>query len=307
MISYRLFSVLAGCLLFSHVVPAISGQENTISVSGTSGVRRLPETIRLAVTVQARGKTVEEALSKLQSERDSTLEKIVSLGFDKERVTADDFGIDQQEENKRRQMQMMIAQRMNQGRRKKKASAREPVLVRCQLLAEHPISGTTAEAVLREGCEWAQKVKAANLSPETTAQTPEEAELIEEMHGMNFHSGEPGSGNEPRLIYISNVSEEEARKAYAEAFQHARKQGEILAAAAGVKAGALTRLSAHLAKNPSGANNPYGNYNPHFSVRQMTGSPQSDFDGLKQLEGSATTPEAMTFAFTVDAVFTIEK
>ncbi|MCL2349327.1 MAG: SIMPL domain-containing protein [Planctomycetaceae bacterium] len=321
MILQRCFSVMTTCFAFFIVTMTAWAQYpgflpmnmsgNTalpypaISVSGTSTVKSLPGTIRVIIPIQVKAKTIDEAITSLQAGQKTALEKIQKIGFKKEQVEFDNFGFDQLQENKRRQMEAMISQRMNQPGQKKPEIA-ESVALRCLLIAEWPIVGKTVEEILRESYTLKQKINAADFISKKGTLTPEEEELAEEMESMNDSSGGPESSNDPQLIYIAKISEEEGQKAYTEAFEQARKQGEFLAKAANVKLGTLMQLSAGLTKNQKSLN-PYSrDYQDYdYYVMQMV-SQQFGGDSSKQLECIATAPGLVEFTFIVQAVFLME-
>ena len=280
----------------------------TISATGTSTIKCLPSTIRMIVPILAKGKTIDDALKSLETERKTVFEKVLKIGFVEENLKVENFSFDQSQENKRRQMERMVAQRMGQARMKKTITT-ESVAIRCMLFAEWPMTGNTIEDIFKESHTLKQKVLAANLISKPEGLSPEEEELEEEMGAMpmNYSSGEEESSNEPRFIFVAKISNEEGEKAYAEAFEQAQKQGDILAKAAGYKLGTPKQINGNITKS-QGLSDPYSsryNHDPYLS--QMIQSQHFGNDVVKQFECIATSPDSITFTFIVPVSFGTDK
>ena len=277
-----------------------------ISASGTSSVKRLPETLRVMIALTAKGKTIEEAFANMTSEQKSALEKMEKLGVAKERIRFDNLSIDQSQDDRRQQMQTMIAQRMRQpaGQR---PSLPEEINLRCMLVAERPLTGKTVEEILKESYVLKQKIKEADFTPKKAAMTPEEEELMEEMEGMMSRYGddEPNTDGEPRMLYVANVSEADSQKAYAEAFAEARKQGEFLANAASVKLGPLMQFSGNVVNNQR--NMGYSGYSYSRQDYFLMELLNSQNNAGAKLEILSITPDSMEMTFYAQAVFMMEK
>lgn len=276
----------------------------TISAVGSCSVKQLPEAMQAVITVQGRAKTFDEAFEKLLSEQAATVEKLQKLGVEKERVQFEGLGVDQSQENKRRQMEAMISQRMRQAGQKP-VSVPEVVTLTCKAMVEWPLAGKTPEDLLKESHAIRQKIKEADFTPKATELSLEEEELAEELGGMSFHSGDDEDSDEPRFLYIARIPEDEVRKAYVTAFQHARKQGENLAEATGCKLGVLLKASGTMSKNTA-SQNPYGRHNQDYYLMQMLNSQQYGSDDTRQRECLALTAEPVTFLFGIQAVFVME-
>lgn len=321
MSSRRFFSAatISCFLLLGFVVPAaaqfpVMGSAGggtpgypALSAAGTDTVKRLPGVLRVVITVQGQGGNVDEALVKLNAAKDSATEKLVKLGFDKEKLRTENFSLDQSQANRRQQMERMIAQRVRQPNQAQGAVAiPESVLLRCELHAEQPLAGKTVEELLKETQAVKEKIKAADFSPKPGELSPEEEELAEEMAGMNeYYSDESAPSTDPRYIYIAAVTEEEARDAYRNAFAQAEKQADFLAQAAGVRRGRLMQLSGTLTKGQASAN-PYMRHNEDYYLMQMLNAENFSPEGERQYECFALSPAAMTFTFTVQATFRFE-
>jgi len=276
-----------------------------VIASGTSSVKCLPETMRMMITLQAQGKTIEEALANMDTEQKSALDQIAKLGVAKERVRFDGLNIDPSQDDRRRQMEMMIAQRMRQPAGQKPPTLAETVRLKCMLVAELPLTGKTPEEILKESHTLKQNIKAADFSAKKEAMTPEEEELMEEMEGMMSRYGDDSdSDDEPRILYVANIPEAESQKAYAEAFAQARKNGEFLATAAGVKLGTLMQFSGSVVNNQRSMMGYNYSRQDYYLMELLAGSQNTL--GAKQ-EVLAVTPDPMELVFYVHAVFMMEK
>jgi hypothetical protein len=259
--------------------------------------------------LQTKGKTIDEALTAMKAEQQSALDKLQKIGFAPERITFEDFGVDQAQDNNRRQMEMMVAQRIRQSNPRPAAAAAESVTLKCMVFAESPLTGKTVEDILKESYTLKQKVKAANIITKKTM-TPEEEELEEEMAGMVF-TGEQNFDSEPRLLYAVKLLKEESQKAYAEAFVQAQQQGDFLVAAVGAARGRLLQLSGSV--NSSQRNNlrRYSSQQDYY-LMNLVNDPQSMFDpvmgqmtGTNSMTGLSISPDPIEFVFRVQAAFGI--
>ena len=308
----RLFQATAACLVIFFVTTSVqaqllpdSGADSAspgISVTGTHVVKRLPETFRVIVTLQAKGKTFDEALAILNNEKESALDKFQTLGVDKERIEFGNFGIDQLQENKQRQMEAMVAQRVRIQNQRKSVAA-ESIALKCTVSVDWPLAGTTSEEIFKESHALKQKIKVADFTAKKVALTPEEEEMMEEMAGMIHHIEQPGSDGGPLFIYVSKISDADAQTAYAEAFAEAVKQGEALAKATGfITMGKLTSISGRLDKRQQATNRNYA-YGMDYHIMQMMHGQQLGIDGKDDSECLSANPDPVDFTFIINAVF----
>lgn len=308
---------------YSGVNPVIvnggAAARPVVSVSGTNTVKCLPDTVRLVHTLQSKGKTIDEALSKMKAEQNSIVGKLSEIGFAKERIRFDGLGIDLMQENKRRQLEAMIAQKMR-GPVSKIDSATEaiaePILLKCSLLAEYPLAGKTLEEILKETQPLKQQIKTVDFAPKPEELTPEEEELAEEIEALGRqHSDESTSGNEPRIVYVARMTKEQKTDAFAATFEQVRREAEFLANAAGAKSDALISLSGHLSQSQP-IQQHYDRYQgyPIVYSESMIGAGvfiDEDDEGEadenpQQSEGFSMVPEPIKFIVHIQAAFALE-
>src|SRR5438067_851180 len=194
-------------LLSPGVLPAQSPAAGTVSGTGTAEIRRQPETLRVQFEVQARGKTLREALDKLKARREEVRSALVGLGARKEAVVFGDPGLTGEASARNVQIEQLIHQRnQSLGRPKPKAGAAS--VVTATVRADFPLpAGGEEEAI-----------------------------------GGPGQPGQPAPG-EPVFVYVCKISEEERTKATAEAFAKAKREAERLARAAGAELGGLHHLA----------------------------------------------------------------
>ena len=314
----RFFTTVAICLAFCGTATTVWGQYGyleqsvplitqaqaypSITASGSSSVKCLPEIVQVIVALRAKGKTFEEALTSLEAEQKTALEKLQKLGVASERVRIHDFSVDRDQDAARKQLEMMLARQMRQAGQKTPVLP-ESVALKCMLFIEHPLTSKTAADILKEGYALAQKIKSADLSPKKPM-TPEEEEIAEEMAGMmGFSSNSQDFDSEPRLVYVAHLPDEEYQKAFTEAFVQARQQGEVLAKGANAKLGVLMQLSGSTKKNVGSPLERFYSSNQDQYLMQLMMDQQFTFPLSK---ASSQNPNAIEFLINVNAVFMME-
>jgi uncharacterized protein YggE len=294
----------------AYEMAAMSGGAgaNTISASGTAVVKRLPTTIRVIVPLSVKGKSMEEAMTKLKAERENASAKVQKFKADKKDIKFSSPSPASTQNNRQRQMEMMIAQRMNQNK-KKSAPATESVTLACTMTVEWPLAGKTAEDIILESHALKQKIKAAELTGKKEAEklTPEEEEQAAEMAEMARNQGEdPQAANEPQFLFVAKIAAEDRQKAFSEAFAQAQKNGELLAKAAGIELGSLVGLSGQGRGNQSFADE-YSPYASSIYQRQMRMQQLGEDSEQQTTESVATDPDMVSFTFGISAIFKMGK
>lgn len=291
----------------AYELAAMSGStppQNAISAMGTAVVKRLPTTVRVIVPLSGKGKTMEEAMAKLKTERENASAQVQRFKADKKDIKFSSPSAANAQNSRQRQMEMMIAQRMNQG--KKKTTPVESVTLNCTMTVEWPLAGKTAEDILLETNALKQKIKAAELTGKKDAEklTPEEEEQAAEMAEMARNQGEdPQAANEPQFLFVAKISAEDREKAFAEAFAQAQKNGAMLAKAAGIELGSLVGISGI----GRGAQSYSDEYTPSYYQRQMRMQQMGEGSELQVTESVATDPDSISFSFSVSAQFKMGK
>jgi uncharacterized protein YggE len=222
-----------------------------VSGSGQEVIKRAPELLRMQIELSAKGKTLTEALKKLEARRESALGHLAKIGADRDSVKIGDVRMDASTSDRQRQMEMMVRQRMRQSGQKNKKTAEQPLTVSCSLASEWKLAGKTPEERLIEIHAIQEKAHAADLAGlKSEAKSPEEEELAEELgedmaSTVYFPNGgeDEAKPGEPIFLCVSKISAEDRSQALAAAFAKAREQAEELSKAAGAELGALQSLS----------------------------------------------------------------
>ena len=222
----------------------------TVSGSGHEVIKRPPELLRMQIELSAKGKTLSDALKKLEARRESALGHLAKIGGEKDATKIGDVHMDASTSDRQRQMEMMVRQRMRQAGKKSKKPAEQPLTVSCLLTCEWKLKGRSAEELLVESHAIEEKARAADLAGlKAEEKSPEEEELAEEMGDDNFAVMYGGGGDdemkpgEPIFVYVGKISPEDRTQALAAAFAKARQEAEQLSKAAGAELGPLQSLS----------------------------------------------------------------
>jgi hypothetical protein len=272
----------------------------SVAGNGATVLSRTPKTMRLRIDLSGSAKSTKDALAKLKSLGDSATAKVKELGAEKDSIKLSTPRIADASNDQRRQMEMMVRQRMRASGKKPKAQPEPPVVVSATLTAEWKLAGKDVPALLVEGHDLEEEVKAADLA--ATKQkgedaSEEEQEMTDEMEQFGMREdGQPKPG-QPVFMYVAKVDEAERAKALSGAFEKARIEAEQLAAAAGVKLGPLRGLQSAAA--PSEMENygysRYGNMR-QLMMAQMAGGEESTGSSPTEAVGMHPGEVKMTFA-----------
>jgi uncharacterized protein YggE len=323
MVLRRFFIVTAALLAVCHAANAVQAQftpydmaamnggsagQSTISASGNAVIKRLPSLIRVTVPLSGKGKTVEEALTKLKERREAASDGVQKLKADKKDIKFGNPAVANAQANRQRQMEMLVAQRMGQGKKPKGLQVPESVTVGCTMTVEWPLAAKTAEEMIVEAHALKQKIKAAELTGKKDAEklSPEEEELAAEMAEQARNQGEdPQAAAEPQFLFVARITPEDRQKAFAEAFAKAKKNGEQLAKAAGLELGPLAGLSGQGGGSQNYGEESYGSYGYYqrqLRMQQMSGDAEE-----QTYESVAIDPDSIAFSFGMNAVFKMGK
>jgi uncharacterized protein YggE len=257
---YRGVSVLAIAVGFAHAASA----QSSISVrgQGTATLVRPADHLHLEVQVNARGKDVPEAMSKLKDLETEVQKKLAAIQdgkfvFDASRLDADD----DPQKNYMRMMQAMA----NPNARKKPA-APQGVSAVTTLRCDWELKGSNADEVSLAAYQLQEKVKASNAwKPAGAANDLKAQEEAEEndQSNMQMQMNYPGAAakpGQPVFTFIATFPQEEISKGTAQAFESAKQQASDLAKAAGKSLGELTELDGSRNNVGMSPDNPMAQY-----------------------------------------------
>jgi len=314
--SSQLAALRLSVVLVVAVVPATAraqAHEPTSQVqgTGTATLNRVPEMMRLNVQLSAKGKSPAEALAALKDRRDAVKALLPTLGAAAESIRFDDPQVARGDEQQK--MNEMLMQRM--GRTKRGASPGEapslPTTATATLTADWPLKATDVEQLLAEAFALQEKIKTADVAgaKEAAKLSPEEEELQAEMAQMMGGNQGPAPG-ESLFTFVLKVGAEERAKLTAEAFQKAKADAGLLAAAAGAKLGKLTSLSGNAqGADMSDAYSSYGG-NPYaYQMMQQQAALLSAAQGkgdAAESEAVGMSPAKVKLSVMVQAYFALE-
>jgi hypothetical protein len=147
-----------------------------------------------------------------------------------------------------------------------------------------------------------KKIKAAELSGKQDGKNitaeEEEAEEAAQIGGAQVENA-----SEPQFYFIARITDEQRRKAFAEAFSQAKRNGEELAAAAGIELGPLVGLSGHCNGAKNLGDDSFGVYDSGAYQRLKHMQQLDSGAEQQQNESIATDPGSLEFTISVSALF----
>jgi hypothetical protein len=284
--------------------------DGTVTATGTAVLKRQPELMRVQVEVQAKGKDLKEALTKLKVRRETARSQLAMLKSVPGSIEFGEAAVTVGKTERQRQLELMIMQRLRTGPEKKPAPIKQnlPVIVASTLKVDLPLTAADPDELLLAASELQEQVKALDLGglKELQKMSPEEEEvakgLKEFLHDPATLGGQPG---EPTFLFVSKISEDDRAKIMAEAFDQARQEAARLAKAAGAELGPLTRLHNPMADLTVDQNEVP---NADSLLRKLLGvrtSPTAD-SAPSPNEAVGKQPEKVTYRVTVTASFLLK-
>ncbi len=292
------FATILGLVFVST---AAAEDSRVVTATGKATLKQMPTSMRMTIQFKENGKDITEALKNLKDRRDAATATLVKLGAVKNSIRE---GIPATVGENPQSVQMMaMMQRHNPGAVPKKKKGATKVTLTGSLSAEWELSGDKLEETLKVIQSIKGKIAAAELAGAASKKklTPEEQEEVEEMEMLQQeigNHGEPKFG-EPVYVFTARISEEEATKARAAAFQNAKRQAEQLVASAGRKLGGLRGLQSH---GETGLNDHYQiyGYPPHGA-----GDMIADAEDVDELLVKSPTFGKIPYVVAVQAMFDI--
>ena len=269
--------------------------DSSVTGSGTTEIKKRPETMRMVVDMRIDGKDLKDALGKLKASREKIKGELVKLGAGEGSI---EFGtarvFDASRDDRRATMERAIRAQMARSAGKGDATATapapaKPVTLSVSVKAEWPLAkDADDEQLLLTTTELQTKVRDAKLFVQAKPETPKTEE--EEEAGPAAPGGydpEQVAPGEPTFIFVAKISQEDRAKAAAESFKKAKEDAAATAKAAGVELGALKQVTTQTnaagdVPQDYGYNSYYGGYRGYYGGRSAIAS------------GSDGTPEALS-------------
>jgi Protein of unknown function (DUF541) len=245
----KLFAISGVALTLALGIPrtaaCIDGPPSAaISGQGAFELKKQPDILRIHVDVQAKGKTVKEALTKLQERKQSAQTNLQVLGAIAETIRFGEPMIVTENPNQQRQMMMIMRQRAMMGGKQpdKKPKEPPPIVVTCTLAAEVPLKAASPEDLLITSHELEKRVRTMDLggAKDMKQASAQDEELAQENDDMD--PNETFRRGDPLFLYVRRIAPDEELKAMTTAFQRARTNALKLAKASGSELGALQRV-----------------------------------------------------------------
>jgi uncharacterized protein YggE len=229
---------------------AMQGGRPSLSAAGSAVVRRKPTQMRMYVQLQAKGKTLEEALAKLKDRREAVTAQLESLKADKKSIVFGAPCMSLAQSAQQKQIEAMVRAQMRRPGKKgtKVPAVPQMVAVTATLTAQWPLEGKTNEQLFVASHAIQEKIKAADIAgakeKEETKVSAEEEELEEEAaQAVNRYGEQQTDSREPMFVFVATLAKADRKKAMADAFVEAKARAAELAKAAGVELGPLCGIS----------------------------------------------------------------
>ncbi|MEN6407105.1 MAG: SIMPL domain-containing protein [Thermoguttaceae bacterium] len=287
-----------------------SGKQG-ISAVGTATVKRKPTQLRLYMQLLAKGKTLEDALTKLKERCEAAAAQLEALKVDKKSIVFGPPALSATQSNRKRQIEAMVMAQMRARGKKVPKGLQTPqtVTVSATLTAQWALESESFERMLTKAQDIQEKIKAADLAgvKELEATSPEEAEFAEEANQMapQFGGEQQEQPGEAHFMYVATLSKAERDRAMTEAFRNAQQKADEIAKTAGVARGNLLSVAgACSGQNEVGRNGfaGYVSFNENNFLQQMLAADRSD---KTEPEAMSANPSVLQFNCNVTAIFQI--
>lgn len=283
---------------------------NAITGTGTVQLQRAPAALRMYVELSANGQDLEAAFAVLDGRVSAVKKKLEELKADPKAFVVSAPAQSESASDQQERMAQMIRQRLGNRPVPEALKATELVTAVVTLKAEWPLGADDSMPVVIQASRIRRSVESAELAKlgaeKAEEASPEAAEVVEEFELMTSDSDDSVKPGQPVFLYVARVSDEDRRKAMAEAFQKAKTQAAELAQAAGVGMGTLVGLSGGVQGSgvESYSNFFVGDYEQGQYIEQLlrrAGATTSKDPG----ELVAATPDALQMDVMVIAQFAI--
>jgi len=290
----------------------LGAQPGAISGTGAATIKLKPQLVRMSVQMSAKAKTLKEALETLKDQREAAILQLEQLGAEtKSILTTPPTAKTGLTDREKQMQQMLMQQRRSQGRKVGKGlNIPKSVTATMVLTAEWSLPSEDEAEILLFVNDVREKIIAADLAgaKKLAKKSPEEEELAEEASGMmgmysSFDEQQSKPG-EPTFFYVGRVTDKQRAKLLADAFAKAKTQAEQLAAAAGMKLGALVSLSG--AANQGDMNmNRYGGMSSYQMQMLLASQARAQGGDRKESESLGASLDALAFSVYVHADFAL--
>jgi uncharacterized protein YggE len=292
--------------------PEQNVMRRTISAVGVATVRQRPTHIRFRVPLSARGKTMEEALAKLEKRKAAAVAQLKTLKTENTSIV---FGgpswSDDHYSRKRRIQAALIARMRSDGKKIPKDLLAPPGIAVVSLLtARWPVESDSPEKLLISYHGLREKLRVLDIAganeKDDEKLTPEEKELEEEANQTQGQDDEQPKADQSDLVLLAVPAKKEREKALAEAFVKAKQQASELAKAAGVELGPLVAVSGGPIIRTAVESDTRGD-NEVNVMRRMAEEQAAEHAEDGEVETSGNNPLSLKFNYYIAATFQLGK
>jgi len=292
--------------------PPQNTMHRTISAVGVSTVRQRPTHLRFRVLLGARGKTMEEALTKLEKRKAAAAAQLETLKTEKKSIAFAGPGWSEDQSSRKRRIQVVLIARMRSEGKKvpKDLLAPQGVTVLSLMTARWPLESDSPERLLISYHGLREKLRVLNVAGANERDeeklTPEEQELEEEANQAQGQDDEQPKADQPDLAFLAVPAKKEREKALADAFVKAKQQAAELAKAAGVELGPLVAVSGGPTTRTAIDFDTRGD-NEANVMRRMAEEQAIEHTEDGEVEATGNNPLSLKFNYCVVATFQLGK
>jgi uncharacterized protein YggE len=293
-------NLMIGVALFLCAAATARADESVVTVAGTASLQKQPTVLRVSLPVSGEGKDLAEAMGKLTKARDDAKAKLVALKPVEGSLVVGESTLADVSQLGMSPQQRQYAAMMNMRRGNQKPAAAPAVTASAMITANFAIPAAAGDDAIVKAYELEKQIKTAVTPAAATGEakklTPEEQEMAEEMAAAGQGVPKPG---EPTVTYVLAVSDEDAAKLTADALGKAKAQATLLASAAGLKLGAIRKLSSDVNGGAS-ADDMMSGMSGVFRAAMGVAADASR-------EATGTAPGAVTYSVTVSVSYELTK
>lgn len=267
-----------------------------------------PTALRIQLSLTAKGKSVEEALSRLHERQSAAADFLVKLGSEKKSIRHGPLNLTAGDDS-RGQLQRMIRQRASGRPKGKDAPKQTPeaktVGLSATLTAEFRLEAKDADALFLAGRKLQEKIKAAKLAKAKAEEEKKtEEDGPEENEDFSPYGDRDRDPNEPLAVYVARISKDERDQAMAEAFQKAKQDAQESAGSIGTAFGPPASVNEEFQAERNWGRS-FGRYDPSWNETFQSPSDDDEEDSLvaRKLESLSPGSGQAAFHFTVRAGF----
>jgi uncharacterized protein YggE len=251
------------CLLCGRLIitPPVQAQYLTeaagqgIVATGSGRVSLEPRRLELIMRVQAQGTDAKSAAKALMTHKDRVRKDLVEMNADADTIHFTATRFDSGQSDERGQMMTIMRRQMRMEGLTMETVGTTIVTASAGLRVQWVLPKIDAEAlaILPHGLMeqvTSRDLAGKNIEPELDEDARESLQQFQETMEENFGGyGFSSSGegrNQPRIVFVADITDKQRQQAMEQAFAKARGSAELIAKAVGVKLGKLKSVQSQL-------------------------------------------------------------